>query len=126
VRHLNRVLRHGYKPFAGTDLLQCVTHVSLVTQNRGPFRSRRPERRDRGIPGLVQIELPAGNKWVKLAAWRQNDRKTYSMKDEGSANLDRQHRSYVVLNHAQNTATLRDIVVSRSVALDELGDVGIH
>jgi hypothetical protein len=30
-------------------LLQCVTHVSLVTQNREPFRSRRPGRQDDGV-----------------------------------------------------------------------------
>ena len=43
-----------------------MTLVTLVTMNRGPFRSRRAGRRDAGILGLDPIELPAGNKRVTL------------------------------------------------------------
>jgi hypothetical protein len=32
-----RVLRHGRKPCAGSNLCVSVTQVTLVTQNRGPF-----------------------------------------------------------------------------------------
>jgi hypothetical protein len=68
---LSRVLRHGCKSLNGNDLWQCVTLVSLVTQNRGPFRSRRPGRRDVGIlrgrmgyaPGLAVRVRSRDSQW---------------------------------------------------------------